>query len=98
MRLFPSLGITQLQAWLGNLIVAVPPLQKAQRLRQLYQDTASSWGRQLSEAEWAQAASLSSLDALRAALHAGSAAEKRLVSEHLGFLVSLVNKFSHQVW
>ena len=36
--------------------------------------------------------------ALRAALQAGSAAEKRLVSEHHCFLLSLVKRFTRQVW
>lgn len=52
---------------------------------------------QLSQREWAQAAGLGAVDALQAALQAGSAAERRLVSEHKGFLMSLVNKYAHQV-
>ena len=52
---------------------------------------------QLSQRDWAQAAGLGAVDALQAALQAGSAAERRLVSEHKGFLMSLVNKYAHQV-
>lgn len=52
---------------------------------------------QLSQGEWAQAAGLGTAGALQAALQAGSAAERHLVSEHKGFLMSLVNKYAHQV-
>lgn len=63
----------------------------------MYEDTANSRRRQLSEAEWAQAAGLPGEEALRTALYAGSDAEKRLVSEHKGFLLPLVQKFLRQV-
>ena len=52
---------------------------------------------QLSQGELAQAAGLGTPGALQAALQAGSAAERHLVSEHKGFLMSIVNKYAHQV-
>ena len=52
---------------------------------------------QLSEQQWAQAGALNSAGALQSALQAGTAAQKRLLKEHKGFLVSLVNKHTHQV-
>ena len=71
-------------------------LQEAQRLRQVCEDIAGG-RQQLPDLEWARAAGLKSTRALRAALQAGSAAEKRLVSEHHGFLLSLVKRFTRQV-
>ena len=70
--------------------------QEAQRLRQLYED-ACSRGEQLSEQQWAQAGGLSSVGKLQKALQAGTAAQKRLLKEHKGFLISLVNKHTRQV-
>ncbi len=71
-------------------------LQEAQRLRQVCEDIAQ--GRdELPEQEWARAAGFKSTKSLRAVLQTGSAAEKRIVSEHQGFLISLANKFTHQV-
>ena len=70
--------------------------QEAQRLRQVYED-ACSRGEQLSEQQWAQAGGLSSVGKLQKALQAGTAAQKRLLKEHKGFLISLVNKHTRQV-
>ena len=72
-------------------------MQRAQRLRQVYHEAANAHYRQLSEPEWARAAGLSSPQRLAAVLRKGSAAEKRLLREHQGFLVSLVKKFAHRV-
>lgn len=71
-------------------------IREAQRLRQVFGDMSGS-SEQPAERKWAQAAGLKSAKALKEALRAGSAAEKRLISEHMGFLVSLVKKFAHQV-
>ena len=66
-------------------------------MRQVYHEAAARQGRQLLEAEWAQAAGLESSQRLAAALREGAAAEERLLREHRGFLVSLVRKFAHRV-
>jgi len=60
---------------------------------------AASTGRQLSDAQWAEAAvaGLKSPEALEAALRDGYSAAKRLIREHNGFLVSLTRKFIRQV-
>ena len=83
-----------------NLAIPIrhPPhvLQEAQRLRQVCEDIAQRHD-QLPEQEWARAAGLKSIKSLRAVLQAGSAAEKRIVGEHQGFLISLASKFAHQV-
>ena len=72
-------------------------LQEAQRLRQVYHEAADHQNRQFSESEWAQAAGLGSPQRLAVALREGAAAEKRLLREHQGFLVSLVRKFARRV-
>ena len=72
-------------------------MQEAQRLRWVRDQVAASTGRQLSDAQWAEAAGLRSPEALEAALRDGHSAAKRLIREHKGFLVALTRKFTHQV-
>ena len=72
-------------------------MQEAQRLRWVRDQVAASTGRQLSDAQWAEAAGLRSPEALEAALRDGHIAAKRLIREHKGCLVALTRKFTHQV-
>ena len=72
-------------------------MQEAQRLRWVRDQVAASTGRQLSDAQCAEAAGLRSAEALDAALRDGANAAKRLIREHKGFLVSLSRKFTRQV-
>ena len=62
----------------------------------MYED-ARGQGEQLSEQQWARAGGLASAAALQSTLQAGTAAQKRLLKEHKGFLISLVNKHTPQV-
>ena len=62
----------------------------------MYEDACSK-GEHFSEQQWAQAGGLSSVGALQDALQAGTAAQKRLLKEHRGFVCSLVNKHVRQV-